>query len=319
MSEIHVLSVGAATQDVFLQGDVLTPKDERGEHYIELRLGDKLYLDKATFATGGNACNASVTFARQGLHSSFVGAIGDDQAGLAIMDEFSREHIDTTYTTVAKGLRTGYSVILLAPGGERTILRVKGETEADMGHEDLFSDLDCDWMYLSSIGTFELTKKVIDHAHAQDVKIAFNPGTLDLQDPAALRPLIDKVHLLSLNKDEAALLFEGTTKEELAISAAKAAKVAIVSDGKDGVAVCDGEKVYSAGMYEDVPVIDRNGAGDAFGSGFTAMYAQAKSIPECITFASANSTSVVQQIGAKAGILRAQAELHAMPIDIRQL
>ena len=318
--DIHILSVGAATQDVFLQGDVLTPVNEHGDHFIELHLGDKLYLDGATFSTGGNACNAAVTFARQGLHSSFVGAVGDDPAGLAVMDIFSREHIDTTYATVVKGKRTGYSVILLAPGGERTILRVKGEVEADMGHEDFFLHLDCDWLYLSSIGTFELTEKVIRHAAEQGVKMAFNPGTLDLKDPSTLRPLVDKVDVLALNKEETALLFSGETMQELAVSAAKeAGVVAIVSDGPNGVAVCDGQKLYVAGMYEDVPVIDRLGAGDAFGSGFTSAFAQGKSIPECITLASANSTSVVQQIGAKPGILHADAELHDMPIEITDI
>jgi hypothetical protein len=38
-----------------------------------------------------------------------------------------------------------------------------------------------------------------------------------------------------------------------------------------------------------------------------------------MTFASANSTSVVQQIGAKAGILRADAVLHDMPIKVENL
>ncbi len=318
--DIHILSVGAATQDVFLEGDILTPVNEHGDHFIELHLGDKLYLEGATFSTGGNASNASVTFARQGLHSSFVGAVGDDPVGLAVMDLFAREHIDTTYTSVMKSLRTGYSVILLAPNGERTILRVKGETEADMGHPDFFTHLDCDWLYLSSIGTFDLTSKVIEHAAQQEICMAFNPGTLDLQDTKKLRPLIDKVDLLALNKEETALLFDGKTKEELAINAAKDANVvAIVSDGPNGVAVCDGQKLYVAGMYEDVPVVDRTGAGDAFGSGFTAMFAQGKSIPECITFASANSTSVVGHIGAKPGILQADAELHDMPIEISDI
>lgn len=317
---VHVLSVGAATQDVYLQGDILTPVNEHGDYFIELHLGDKLYLDSSTYSTGGNACNAAVTFARQGLHSSFVGAVGDDPAGLAVMKQFADEHIDTTYTTVAKGLKTGYSVILLAPGGERTILRVKGETEADMGHEDFFTHLDCDWLYLSSIGTFELTTKVIEHAAEQGVKMAFNPGTLDLKEPEKLKPLIGKVDIMALNKEETATMYPGNNMQELAIAAAKeSGVVAVVSDGPNGVAVCDGQSLYVAGMYEDVPVIDRLGAGDAFGSGFTAMYAQGKSIEECITFASANSTSVVQHIGAKPGILHADAELHDMPIQVMNL
>ncbi len=68
-------------------------------------------------------------------------------------------------------------------------------------------------------------------------------------------------------------------------------------------------------MYEDIPVVDRTGAGDAFVSGFTAMIAEEKTLEEALVFASANSTSVVSKIGAKAGILSIDAKLHDMPLE----
>jgi sugar/nucleoside kinase (ribokinase family) len=67
-------------------------------------------------------------------------------------------------------------------------------------------------------------------------------------------------------------------------------------------------------MYEDVKVIDRTGAGDAFGSGFLSQWAMGKTLKESIVFASANSTSVVTKIGAKKGILHAGIKLHDMPL-----
>ena len=90
--------------------------------------------------------------------------------------------------------------------------------------------------------------------------------------------------------------------------------VAIVSDGPDGVVASDGQVIIKAGMYRDVKVIDRTGAGDAFGSGFLSQWALGKSLKESIIFASANSTSVVTKIGAKAGILHADTKLHDMPL-----
>ena len=81
----------------------------------------------------------------------------------------------------------------------------------------------------------------------------------------------------------------------------------------------DGKTIIRAGMYEDVPVIDRTGAGDAFGSGFLSQWAQGKSLAESIVFASANSTSVVGRIGAKPGILHEHTELHDMPLEEKEL
>ena len=110
------------------------------------------------------------------------------------------------------------------------------------------------------------------------------------------------------------MIVHGETLEELALHALSYVPVAIVSDGPNGVVATDGKTIVRAGMYEDVPVIDRTGAGDAFASGFLSQWSQGKSLKDSIVFASANSTSVVTKIGAKAGILRKGARLHEMPI-----
>jgi ribokinase len=110
---------------------------------------------------------------------------------------------------------------------------------------------------------------------------------------------------------------EGVSSEEVARSLARLVPIAVVSDGPKGVVATDGKQIITAGMYEDVPVVDRTGAGDAFGSGFVAQIAQGKSLRDAIIFASANSTSVVGQIGAKAGILHVHEPLHDMPLDVK--
>jgi sugar/nucleoside kinase (ribokinase family) len=46
-----------------------------------------------------------------------------------------------------------------------------------------------------------------------------------------------------------------------------------------------------------------------------SQWSRGKSLRESIIFASANSTSVVTKIGAKAGILRRGVKLHEMPIS----
>jgi sugar/nucleoside kinase (ribokinase family) len=63
-------------------------------------------------------------------------------------------------------------------------------------------------------------------------------------------------------------------------------------------------KLYQAGSYQKVKVVDRTGAGDAFGSGFVAALAKGLPIEDALTLGSANATSVVAQIGAKTGILK---------------
>src|SRR5688572_16257109 len=93
---MRFVSIGAAVQDVFLsQSDALDPvKEEDGSFYAELKMGGKADVDQINFSTGGGATNAAVTFARQGLDSVFMGAIGHDIAGQAVVEDLKREGVE---------------------------------------------------------------------------------------------------------------------------------------------------------------------------------------------------------------------------------
>ncbi len=131
--KLRMLSIGTATQDVFLRSKVFKPHREDGKLYEELPLGAKIDIEEVVFSTGGNAMNASVTFARQGLESEFMGVIGTEPAAGAILAAFDGEGISTQYLVQDEAFATGYSTILLAPSGERTILRHHGKTLHDDG------------------------------------------------------------------------------------------------------------------------------------------------------------------------------------------
>lgn len=320
---IKIISVGAAVQDVFLSGsEEFAPVSERSVHeqFMKLELGAKADVNKITFSTGGGATNAAVTFARQGLHAVFMGTIGHDPAGLAVIDDLDKEDVDTSHVSYNEKLNTGYSVLLLAPTGERTILTYRGaSTHYDVKNFNL-EGIDADWLYVSSMaGSFEVLDKLFAQAKKQGIKVMFNPGKRELANPAKLRALLDDVEVLTVNKEEMAQIVEGKVMEELVAHALNLVNVAIVSDGPNGVVASDGNSIVKAGMYRDVKVIDRTGAGDAFGSGFLSQWAQGKSLVDSIVFASANSTSVVQHIGAKRGILQHGVKLHSMPLHEHKL
>lgn len=315
---IRVVSIGAAVQDVFLShSDEFQPVTDKktDELFFQLELGAKADVNKIDFSTGGGATNASVTFARQGMEAIFMGTIGHDPAGQAVLDDLDKEHVDTSYVTYSDKFNTGYSVLLLAPSGERTILTYRGaSTHYEMKNFDLDA-ADADWMYVSTLaGNVDILDKLFDQARKENIKIAFNPGKGELAKPEKLKGLLSDVEVLILNKDEAQQLVSGETSEELVRHLLNYVSVAIVSDGPNGAVASDGKTIVDAGMYEDVKVIDRTGAGDAFGSGFISYWARGKSLKESLIFASANSTSVVQKIGAKAGILQQGVVLHDMPI-----
>lgn len=313
-----IISMGAAVQDVFLShSDEFKPVSDKAaeEQFMRLELGAKADVNNINFSTGGGATNAAVTFARQGLASMFIGTIGHDPAGVAVLDDLDKEGVDTSRVNYSKTYNTGYSVLLLAPSGERTILTYRGaSTHYDARHFDLGS-LDGDWLYVSSLaGSMEALDLVFTQVRSKKMRIFFNPGKGELRQTKKLKGLLEDVEVLSVNREEAKQIVEGETLEELVRHLLAYVPVAIISDGPNGVIASDGKTIVRAGMYEDVKVIDRTGAGDAFGSGFLSQWAVGKSLKDSIVFASANSTSVVTHIGAKTGILGKGVRLHSMPL-----
>ena len=312
-----ILTIGKATQDVFLKSSKnFIAHEHKGVKYEQLPLGKKLELDEVIFATGGNVTNAAVTFARQGLSSKYMWALGADVASEAILKDLDKENVETSGVVQDEKYRASYSTVLLANDGERTILNFRGTKLASDGHPlDLSAIEDVDWIYISSLGDMKLLEKIITLAARYDTKVMFNPAGVELQEKAKLKALLEDVAILAVNKEEAQMIVSGQTLEELIRHATNYCSVVIISDGPNGVLATDSKEIIRAGMYEDVPVVDRTGAGDAFGSGFLSQWSQGKTLQESIIFASANSTSVVTKIGAKEGILHKGVKLHSMPID----
>jgi len=320
MSAQKVLCVGKATQDVFLRDDEFDPKVKGKVAYAELPLGAKLDIEEMYFSTGGNATNVAVTLARQGLHAQYLWGLGADPASEAVLRALDDEGVDTSRVVQHETLRASYSTVLIAKTGERTILNYHGTLPTAKDVERLLETVETpDWVYPTSVGSLATLEKVVSWAEKRDVKIMLNPAGTELEDPAKLKGLLESIEVLCLNKEEMQSVVEGETLEELVRHGLHYCPVVIVSDGPRGVCASDGKTIVSAGMYEDVPVIDRTGAGDAFASGFLSQWLLGKSLKESIVFASANSTSVVSKIGAKDGILHTGVQLHSMDVTEKEL
>lgn len=311
-----IVSVGGAVQDVLITGEVLKAHEENGELVEEFKLGEKYEVDEVTFSTGGGATNGSVTFARQGLNAVFVGKIGHDPAGDAVLADLKKDHVDSSMVAYSKEHKTGYSTILISPRGARVVLTYRGAS-TNFRKEDFNVDkIHGDWMFITSMsGSLDVIQMFIDKAKATHMKIALIPGRGELKQVDRLREMAKGLDIFSANKEEVQTLVEGENIEELAVNMSRlTGGIAVVTDGPNGVATSDGKTACRAGMYEDVPVIDRLGAGDAFASGFVAAIARGGTMRDGILLGSANSTSVVSYVGAKTGILHKDAELHDMEI-----
>jgi len=317
-----IVSIGSATRDVFFSASELKkfkmPEFSTGEA-ICLGSGSKIEMKKIVLTSGGGGTNAAVTFVRQGLKTANIGVVGRDFNGEDILKELAGEGIDVQYFQKHDDDYTAYSVILVHPDGERTIMSYKGEGQHFDAKRIPFDKLQAKWFFLDSLGgNFEVLEGLVNHAVKHNIKLATNPGGKELAHGLEkLRPLLKNFSIVIMNQEEAAGLSSIDYKDEEAIFKFMDEVIGgifVMTKGPDGVVVSDGKNVYSAGV-PDSPVVERTGAGDAFSSGFVVEYiretrdtkqetSQETAIVKAIQFATANASSVVTQYGAKAGILK---------------
>ena len=316
----RIVSLGAALQDIYLiDHDDLRPT-EIGESVIfgKITVGSKVDIDKIHYCVGGGGVNSAISFARHGHEAIFMGNIAKDPAGALITRTLDEEGVDSSYINYLERKATGTSIVLLdSKSGERTILTHRGASEqfGNISENDL-DLIQPDWLYVTTLrGDFDTLKRFFKKAKSSGARIMFNPGIRELEHPRELLKLLEYVDVLNINKQEASMLVPGTLLIELLYHLNGYVGIALITDGAMGGIAGNSEEIYRFGIYEDVKIKDSTGAGDAFGSGFLAHYADGKTFKNSLIFASANSTSVVTKIGANGGLLSGNEKLHLMPIQ----
>lgn len=316
-----VITFGSATRDMFIISNNF--KTLKSDDFVTgkgmcVPLGSKVYVEDIIFASGGGATNCAATFALQGLATACVTKVGDDPGGSAILDEIKKLGVNTGFVIKDKKLKTAYSVILSVPKGERTILVYQGACHNLTKDEISWAELKkTKWFYISGLSgkSAELFEPLINFAYENRIKIAVNPGDTQLNlGIDRLEPLLNKIDIFILNKEEATKLTclpYNAEKEIFKRLDVWVKGIAVMSKGPEGVMVSDGQNIYSAGIPES-DILDRTGAGDAFGSGFVAGLIQKagskkpepSDIEYAIALGTANATGTVQQFGAKNGLLK---------------
>ncbi|MEK7549299.1 MAG: carbohydrate kinase family protein [Patescibacteria group bacterium] len=322
-----VITIGTATRDVFLTSPffktVSDPKHLKkigfptGEAQC-FALGGKIEIGKPVFTTGGGATNAAVTFSRQKFKVAALVKIGGDKSAENIISELEKENI-IPLAIQERQNGTAFSMILLSPTGERTILVYRGASEDLKIQEIPFNKIKSRWAYIvPGKIPFEIMAKIFDRLVKNETLIAFNPSKYYIEMGAGkIKPLLSKSKVVILNREEAAYLTGADYQKEKEIFR-RLDKIVFgivaMTDGPKGVLVSDGRKIYKAGIFKNKKIVDRTGAGDAFGSGFIAGLIQKEencdkglcqpfNIEYAIRLGSANAASVVERVGAKAGIL----------------
>lgn len=253
----------------------------------DLLLDLSLYLDRPVgseeesvvvrevhVSPGGVAGNVSVALSRLGARARVVSAVGRDVLGAYLLGRLREEGVDAAYIRQLDA-PTGFTVVLVKPGGSRALFSYRGASgELELDYETALSVLSevvhvfvSGYVLHSSRGAKTLSS-VLRAARRLGLEVSIDIGGIPGLDSLVSIPGTTGVDYLFLNVDELRALtgtedyFEGIDLLESALKP----KAVFLKMGSKGSMVKAGESLHYARAFRVKPV-DTTGCGDAFNAG----------------------------------------------------
>lgn len=264
--------------------------------------GEKLLAHYYGQLPGGFIANTACAAAKLGLRTAWAGSVGDDAFGHSIMQGFTKFGVRTDDVELLKDAASDFTVVLVHPDGERTILIVPSLPIPPALDEHIRCSLQNSRIGYTVLYDHDWFMEVADLLHGSGGKVAVDLELNTLRDREAASQMLkaadyvfsDKNALRELtgNADE-----NESVKEILALGA----ELVILTKGSEGAAAYTATGRYSTGSYQ-VPIKDTTGAGDCFHAAVLFGILSDFQYQDCLDFASAAAAILIQEMGARQGL-----------------
>lgn len=205
---------------------------------------------------GGNALNVAVGLARHGLPTAYLGAIGEDDEGRAVIDALAAAGVESSRVATAPG-DTAVTIVELTESGDRMF--VEERLGVGAGYRPTADDhgflRGCAWVHAVGLAS---PAGLLAELHPARMSFDFSQlrGDTLLEEMA---PLLEVAFLsgAGMPRREAVELARATV--------AAGARLAVVTRGREGSLAWNGRLVEQKAA--PISVVDTLGAGDALIAG----------------------------------------------------
>ncbi|VAW36001.1 Ribokinase [hydrothermal vent metagenome] len=248
---------------------------------------------------GGPVATALVTLARLGVKTSFMGIVGDDDAGRAIKKELKAEGVSTAGLVTRKDSSSQRAFIIVnTKTASRTVIwqRASGAPLAPAEIRPA----------LIKTAKLLLLDGLMEDASLAAAELAGSFNVPTLLDAGSMRPgMIELIKISDyvVASEKFASALSDTPKKALKELRAIApqAKALTVTLGKNGSITCAAGSLIARGAFK-VEATDSTGAGDVFHGGFAYGILKGWPIDKTIEFASAAAALKCRKAGGRTGI-----------------
>lgn len=257
---------------------------------------------------GGSAANTIVAASMLGGKCFYSCKVANDGDGHFFLKELTDIGIDTNLEK--KELETGVTgkvLIMVTPDSERTMNTFLG-ISSEFGVKELDKEAISNSKYLFIEG-YLVASESGRHAMKEAKKFAEENNikvSLTFSDPSMVKYFRDEmedvvgasVDLLFCNEEEAMLFTQTDNITDARAELKKVAKKFVVTQGKNGSLIYDGDTFINIEPYE-VEAVDSNGAGDMFSGAFLYGITNGHTFASAGKLASKASSVVVSKYGPR--------------------
>lgn len=286
-----VVVVGSANVDMII-------RSARLPHPGETVLGGEFVT-----AGGGKGANQAVAARRLGAAVAFIGRLGQDAPGTAVLTAFEAEGVDSAWIGIDPREPTGVALILVDFHGQNLISVAPGANQRLTP-----ADVDLAAPAIESAAVLITQLEIPLETVQAALESAQQHGCITILNPAPAGPLpeaiLRTVDWLTPNENEAAALTGlAVSDRDSAVRAAgqllaRGPRQIVITLGKLGAIMLDHQGVVDIPPFE-VAAIDATAAGDAFSAALAVSLGRGFSPLDALTYASAAGSLACTRSGAQ--------------------
>ncbi len=330
-----IICIGSVTRDIFMNVEA----DKKIDDKISFPAGAKIYSHEYKESLGGGVANVGAGLVKAGFRVFAFSRTDKSMVGKWILKQVKKIKLKKNYLQQNRGgVPSATSVVLTDKiEGDRVIIRSGDAVDRfDLEKACRRFRERVDWIYISSQkkNGMKNLETIVNFANQKKAKITLNPSSYQLNnDNDSLLNKLSDITVLFLNLQEARQLLGEEMQESLTEKDIDqqhivvrnlmekiltfGVKIVCITDGSRGAWVAgmlSGEMVmYYLHAFNTDSVADTTGAGDAFASGFMALYIYDEDdlemrfplrIQRALAGGIANSSGVITEVGATKGLLK---------------
>jgi ribokinase len=289
---LQVAVLGGAAMDLVAEVETLPQRD-----------GISLARSYECFP-GGSAANVAVGLARLGCSVGFLGKLGDDAYGRALLASFADEGVDTGGVIVEAGRPSAVCFIAVDAQGERIIVALPGAAVIERPEELALDSLRGVQALYVGPSLAEVAIRAAAAVQENGGAVFYAPGAVEgCQRRPALDAVLECSDVLVVSRAEA-LVLTGCEAPDAAAGALRemGATVVVQTLGGEGALVAEAARLTRVPAFEVPHVKDTTGAGDAFAAGLVAGFLDGLGWEGAARMGCATAALKIGHLGARSGL-----------------